>query len=113
MIKGITVTLTERKPQGVDEYGAPQYKEEPPVEVDNVLVAPASSADVIGDSDLASVRSTYQLAIPKSDMHRWTDGLVDFFGKQWHVVGAPLEGIEENVPTPWHKKVTVEEVGNE
>ena len=112
MIKGIMVELVERIPNGIDEYGAPIYEEKAAVKVENVLVAPTSSDDITDSADLASVRNTYQLAIPKGDSHRWTDGRVTFFGKTWQVIGSPLEGIEANIPTAWHKKVTVEEVGD-
>ena len=41
-------------------------------------------------------------------MHDWTDTKVEFFGKTWKTVGEPVEGIEENIPLRWNKKVVVE-----
>ena len=45
-MKGITVTLYERVQAGTDPFGHPVY-EETPVQVDNVLVAPASVTEIL------------------------------------------------------------------
>lgn len=50
----------------------------------------------------------YTLAIPKGDAHDWTDRKIGFFGALWRTVGAPVQGIEANIPLCWHKKVTVQ-----
>ena len=50
----------------------------------------------------------FTLAIPKGDAHIWTDRLVGFFGRVFRTVGYPEQGIEENIPLRWHKKVKVE-----
>jgi hypothetical protein len=47
------------------------------------------------------------LGIPKGDTHDWTDRKIGFFGRLWRTVGVPAQGIEENIPLLWHKKVTV------
>jgi hypothetical protein len=106
-IKGITVTLVMEKQVGTDAFNAPIY-ETSEVEVNNVLVAPASSDDIVTTQDLEGKKAVYTLAIPKGDVHDWEDAVVKFFGQEWKTLGIPLEGIEENIPLDWNKKVMVE-----
>ena len=110
MLKGITIKLYEKTQTGVDGFGKPIYKEEP-VEVKNVLVAPASADDVANNTNLSGKKAAYNLAIPKGDTHEWENRTVEFFGRKWRTVGIPLEGIEELIPLDWNKKVTVEYYG--
>lgn len=109
-LKGITIKLYEKTQTGVDVFGKPIYREEP-VEVENVLVAPATSDDVISRTNLSGDKAVYNLAIPKGDAHKWENTYVEFFGKKWRTVGTPLEGIEELLPLDWNKKVMVEHYG--
>lgn len=110
LIKGIPVVLTEKVQSGTDPFGAPIYE---PIEtvVENVLVAPSSSDDIITTQDLTGKKAVYTLAIPKGDTHDWEDATVRFFGKEWRTFGYPLEGIDENIPLSWNKKVMVERYG--
>lgn len=82
MIKGMTIKLYI---DGIAEN------------IDNVLVGEPSSDG-----------KSYTLAIPKGDTHEWTDKIVEFFGRKFRTVGFPEQGIEENIPLVWHKKVKVE-----
>lgn len=107
MIKGITVTLYEEMKAGEDPFGAPVY-EEVPVDVDNVLVAPTSSEDIITDQNLYGKKSVYTLAIPKGDEHDWRNKKVEFFGQTFRTFGMPVSGIEDMVPLSWNTKVKVE-----
>ena len=106
-IKGITVILLEKIEIGKDAFNKMQYKE---VEekVENVLVAPASSDDVINQLNLTGKKAVYSLGIPKGDTHNWVDRRVKFFGKTWKTIGIPQEGIEELIPLDWNKKIEVE-----
>lgn len=106
-IKGISVILVDKVEVGRDPFGAPIYNEKEIV-VDNVLVSPTQSEEVINQYNLTGRRAVYTLAIPKGDTNNWTDREVRFFGKRWKVFGEPLEGIEEMIPLGWNKKVTVE-----
>lgn len=110
MIKGITVTLLVKEKVGVDAFNAPIY-ETKEVEVENVLVAPSTSDDIATTQDLTGKKAVYTLAIPKGDTHNWVDAKVRFFGQTWKTFGFPLEGIEENIPLAWNKKVMVEQYG--
>lgn len=106
-IKGITITLYEEKQVGTDPLGAPII-EEVPIEVENVLVSPTSSDDVVNTMHLTGRKAVYTLAIPKGDTHDWENKKVHFFGEDWQVFGKPLQGIDELIPLDWNKKVTVE-----
>lgn len=106
-IKGVQITLYEKTKTGEDEFNAPVYAEtaEP---VDNVLIAPATSQEILDTINLYGKKAVYTLAIPKGDTHDWMDKHVSFFGEEWKTFGIPLEGIECNIPLDWNKKVMVE-----
>ena len=106
-MRGITITLYERTPAGVDGFRRPIYTETP-VEVENVLVAPVDDQEVLQTLNLTGRRARYQLGIPKGDTHAWEGCRVDFFGSSWRVIGHPTEGIEALLPLSWNKKVKVE-----
>ena len=108
---GITVFLFDEYEMGVDDFNHPIYGERP-VEVDNVLVAPMSSTELLETYNLTGRKAVYQLAIPKGDTHDWTAGKkVHFFGEDWRIIAIPTEGIEELIPLSWNKKVQVEHYG--
>ena len=107
-MRGITVTLYDRTQTGVDALNHPVYTVEA-VNVDNVLVAPAASAEVLEPYNLDGRRGEYIMAIPKGDTHEWTAGKkVGFFGAEWRIIELPEEGIEWLIPLGWNKKVRVE-----
>lgn len=107
LIKGITVTLIDKVSQGEDPFGAPDYQDKE-IEVENVLVMPASSDDIVNELNLTGKKIVYELAIPKGDIHDWTNKTVKFFDTKWKTVGIPQEGIEDLIPLDWNKKVMVE-----
>lgn len=109
-MRGITVTLYDKVQTGTDPFGAPIYTETQ-VPVDNVLVVPVSSEELLDIVNLYGKKATYQLGIPKGDTHNWQDRRVDFFGQSWRTFGFPTEGIEELIPLAWNKKVMVEQFG--
>lgn len=113
-LKGITVILYEKKQLKneagdliVDGFGVPVC-EEIPIEVKNVLVAPAASDDIVANTDLTGKKVVYTLGIPKGDTHDWKDRRVDFFGEQFKTFGFPLKGIDNLIPGEWNMKVMVE-----
>ncbi len=106
-IKGMTVVLIDKVKTGTDPFDAPIY-EDKEIPVENVLVSPTSSDDVINQIQLYGKKSTYTLGIPKGDEHDWEDKEVQFFGKKYRTFGPIIEGIESMVPSKWHKKVMVE-----
>ena len=110
VLKGITIQLQIKNRTGSDRFDHPVYDTEY-VDVENVLVSPASSTDIIATTDLTGKKAVYTLAIPKSDAHDWNDCTVKFFNRTWKSFGYPIEGIDELVPGDWNKKVVVELYG--
>lgn len=106
-MRGITVKLYEKTKVGTDGFNAPVF-EEVPVEVENVLVAPASSEGMVTEQDLQGKKEVYILGIPKRDTHDWKNRKVEFFGRTFKTVNVPEEGIEDLIPLSWNKKVKVE-----
>lgn len=110
IIKGMSVVLYIKQQIGVDGFNSPIY-EEIPETVENILIAPTSPDEIINSQDLHGKKAVYTLAIPKGDTHNWEDATVEFFGRKWKTFGFPVEGIEENMPLSWNKKVMVEAYG--
>lgn len=107
LIKGITVTLINKKEVGRDPFGNPIH-EDVEIEVDNVLVSPVSTEDIVNTLELTGKKAVYTLAIPKGDTNNWENAEVIFFGKRWRTFGIPIEGVEHLIPLDWNKKVMVE-----
>lgn len=114
MIKGITVTLYEKTKTGTDDFNQDIF-EEVPVEIEDVLVAPAQSQEIIDGMNLYGKKAVFTLGIPKKDEHDWEDKRIEFYFKNRFMkvrsFGFPLEGIECNIPLKWNKKVMVEMYG--
>lgn len=106
-IKGITVTLIDRVEVERDPFGHPVY-EDKEIEVNNVLVAPASSDDIVNSLELEGKKAVYVLGIPKGDNHKWENREVKFFGQKFKTFGKVTQGIEDLIPLNWNKKVQVE-----
>lgn len=107
MIKGMPVKLYERVLSGTDEFDHPVYTETLVI-VENVLVAPASTTEILDTLNMTGKKAVYNIAIPKGDSHTWQDCRVDFFGQSWRVIGLPQQGIDENIPGAWNQKWMVE-----
>ena len=107
LIKGITVTLINKKEVDRDPFDEPIY-EEVEIEVDNVLVSPTSSDDIVNQLNIDGKKAVYTLAIPKGDTNNWENAEVRFFGERWRTFGIPTEGIDHLIPLKWNKKVMVE-----
>ena len=103
---GASVVLYERTQTGVDTFNDPVYAVTP-VTVENVLIGQPTTDEVTSSIDLYGKRIEYMLGIPKGDAHEWEDTTVEIFGRTFRTFGATIQGIEANVPTPWHKKVRV------
>lgn len=95
---------------GYDPFDNPIY-EETDIDVENVLVSPTSTDDIVNQLTLTGKKAVYTLGIPKGDTHDWEDKEVKFFGKRWRTFGFPIEGIEDLIPLDWNKKVMVERYG--
>lgn len=106
-LKGITVILIDKQEVGKDPFNAPIY-EDVETPVNNVLIAPVSSEDMVSQLNLTSKKAVYTLAIPKGDTNRWEGREVRFFDECWRVIGTPQQGIDDLIPLDWNKKVEVE-----
>lgn len=106
-MKGITVILYEETLAGYDRIGSPRFTETP-VAIENVLVAPTSSDDLITEQNLYGKTSVYTLAIPKGDTHDWKNKKVEFFGQTFRTFDDPIKGIDALIPLDWNMKVKVE-----
>lgn len=109
MIKGTTVILLNKTQTGTDAFNRPVYAETEE-SVENVLIAPSTSQEILDTLELTGKRAVYKLAIPKGDTHEWENRRVRFFGQEWRVIGKPLKGMDELIPGPWNMKVEVEAV---
>ena len=107
MIKGITVTLINKQEVGRDPFDNPIY-DDVEIEVDNVLVSPTSTEDIVNQLNIDGKKAVYTLAIPKGDTNNWEDAEVYFFNQRWRTFGFVTEGIEHLIPLDWNKKVMVE-----
>ncbi len=106
-MRGVTVTLYEKTQTGVDGLNNPVYSVSP-VQVENVLVGEPTTDDITSSISLYGKQLRYMLGLPKGDAHVWTDTEVEIFGERYRTFGDTIQGIEANVPTPWHHKVRVE-----
>lgn len=107
-ISGITVALYEQTQTGTDDFNKPIYTETS-VDIDNVLVAPVSSTELLETFNLTGRKAVYQLGIPKGDTHDWSAGKkVRFFDADWRIIAIPTEGIDSMIPLDWNRKVQVE-----
>lgn len=109
-MKGVTVILHEKTQTGVDGFNNPVYSVSS-VPVENVLVGEPTTDDITSSISLYGKQIQYMLGLPKGDTHVWTDTEVEIFGETFRTFGDMIQGIEANVPTPWHKKVRVERCG--
>lgn len=107
-IKGHPVTIYIKTETGTDPFNRPIYSEVAET-VENVIIAPVSSDDATATLDLTGKKAVYTLGIPKGDSHDWEDKKVEFFGRVFHTIGFITEGIEENIPLEWHRKIQVEQ----
>lgn len=105
-MRGASVRLHVREQIGVDALNDPVFNHYT-VDVANVLIGQPTTDEITSSIDLYGKRIEYMLGIPKGDEHDWEDALVEFFGRTWQTFGATIQGIEANVPTPWHRKVRV------
>ena len=109
-IKGITIILIDKVKTGIDPFGNPIYEDQE-IEIENVLVSPTSSDDIVNQLTLTGKKAVYTLAIPKGDTNDWENKEVKFFGQRWRTFGFPIEGSESLIPLDWNKKVMVERYG--
>lgn len=107
-IKGTVVKLINKTALQKDPFGRPIYVDAEPIAVEDVLVGEPSADDITNALNLHGKVVKYTLGIPKGDTHTW-EGYVEICGDLYHIFTKPTQGIEENIPLRWNKKVMVEE----
>ena len=107
---GYPVVLHVRTQTGTDEFNNPVYSETTKT-VANVLIGQPSTEDITSSINLYGKKIEYMLGIPKGNTDVWEDTVVEFFGQTFRTFGNTIQGIEENIPTPWHRKVRCERFG--
>lgn len=105
-MQGITVQLFDETETGTNSFGEAEYSETA-IDVENVLVAPASDQEILDANNLYGKKAEYILGIPKGDTHDWVDKHIRFFDADWQSFGIPQKGIDALVPTAWNMKVMV------
>lgn len=107
-IHGITIKYIPQVKGDADGFGKEEVVDGTPENVEDVLVAPTTSDDLVTTTDLEGKHIVYTMAIPKGDTHVWNEAVVEFFGERWKCFEIPTQGIEANIPLSWNKKVVVE-----
>lgn len=106
MFKTTSVTLFTECEIGVDAFNRPIYEKDQ-VTVSGVLVGEPTTDEYNETFQVHGKHLAYVIALPKGDDHDWIDKDVLVFGKRFRTVGEPTQGIEENIPLAWNKKVKV------
>ena len=109
-MKGVSVILHIKTQTGVDAFNNPVYADSTET-VENVLIGQPTTEEIDSTISLYGKKIEYMLGIPKGDTHNWEDTIVEFWGNRYRTFGMTIQGIEANIPTPWHKKIRVERDG--
>ena len=110
-MKTTSVILYNEVDTGFHDKTNRPITEERATVVEGVLVAPVSTEDVVTTINLTGKTAIYQLAIPKGDVHDWENAKVSYKGRLYRTIGAPEEGMDENIPLRWNRKIKVERYG--
>lgn len=109
-MKTVSVTLIKKTQTDTDPFNKPIYTETT-TSVSGVLVGEPSTNDITNVLQMYGAKIAYTLAIPKGDTNDWEDTRVilpDPFAGEYHTIGIPTAGIEDNIPLRWNKKVHLE-----
>ena len=107
-ISGEPVSLIPQVDGAEDAFGKATKTDGEPISIDNVLISPVTSSEVLATLNLSGRKAVCTLAIPKGDDHVWEDQFVSFWGHRWKVVGNVIQSMEHLTPLSWNKKVMVE-----
>lgn len=102
-----TVTLINKVSAGTNSIGEETWTETE-TEVSGVLIGQPDTQEIADEMSLSGKRIAYVLAVPKGDANDWEDAFVEFWGGRYRTIGTPTQGIEDNIPLSWNKKVKVE-----
>lgn len=108
LIKGESVVVT-RVIKGFDDLGEPIPEREIKEQVDNVVVAPQTAAELDATRPNGA-KIAFTLCFPKTYTKDLYGCMVKVRGKTYRVVGDPQSWTVANTPTPWNYTVEVEAV---
>lgn len=100
LIKGTTITVLHPQQGAMDEFGEAAITYDPE-QVSDVLVAPGSSIDDPGRTDIDRTRIVYRLHFPKTYKKRLDGCLIEIDGERFKIIGSPRQMMPENTPTRW------------
>lgn len=106
---GETVEVETTVQAGKDSFGNAIY-ESKFVPVENVLVAPSSTTNVIDTTRPNGANVVYQLYFPKGFDLPLMNKKIKVRNEVFRVIGDPKPYPVENTPTPWFMEVEVEHV---
>ncbi len=107
-LKGETVTLWIPQSSEVDPFGKEIERSPEAVEIEDVLITPGASAEILDSTDLEGHVIQYTLHIPKADDHDWAHRKVTIRGKDYRTIGEARYYTEANVPLRWNGEIGVE-----
>lgn len=112
MIRGESVWVLAPLLGAEDAFGSPTktWDDSQAVEVENVLLAPASPEDVAGSIRPEGVKVRFRLHFPKTYTQSLRGCRVKVRGQWMQVVGDPQPYQDANTPGAWNRPVDVEEV---
>lgn len=107
MIQGETVQISRPTIAYTDAYGEANMEWHLAENVENVLVAPGSTADLEPGMHPDGDTTLLALHFPKSFTEDLRGTRVFVRGKTWEVIGDPQPYTDQNVPGAWNRPVTV------
>ena len=109
-MKSVTVQLETKTQTGTDILNHPTYTSTYET-VKGVLVGEPTTEDITDAMTMHNAKCTYVVAAPKGDAHDWVDKKVILEnGEIFHTIGRPTEGIPENIPGRWNRKIKLEQI---
>ncbi len=107
MIQGETVQISRPTIAYTDVYGEANMEWHLAETVENVLVAPGSTADLEPGMHPDGDTTLLALHFPKTFTESLRGARVFVREKTWEVIGDPQPYTDQNVPGPWNRPVTV------
>lgn len=107
MIQGERVTLFVPVKGSEDSYGVPSVEWRAQRAIENVLVAPAGTADLEPGMHPDGDAVTLTLHFPKTYTGSLQSARLAVRGVMYQVIGDPQPYTDQNIPGPWNRPVTV------
>lgn len=110
MLNGKTITL--HRPTVTYDADHDKVKTYTPETIDNVLIAPGKTSDVVSDAHDDGVEVLYTLGFPKTWQFQSVKNCLVTLPAPWNytgkVIGDPMPNDIDNCPTDWYCTVELE-----